>query len=85
MSIPQPKYFDHIQVVGGPLDGQELPNNDSYYKEGELADLNTIQLCRPDLPWRKESVYRVTGGKLVYDEALTLARPVKPVVVSLIG
>ena len=85
MSIPQPKYFDHIQVVGGPLDGQELPNNDNYYKEDELANFNTICFCSPDKPWRKESVYRVLGGKLVYDATLTLARPVKPVVVSLIG
>lgn len=84
MSIPQPKYYDFIQVDGGPLDGQDQPNNDAYYKEGDTAVINTRHLCRPDLPWRADSVYSVVGGKLVYDEARTLARPLKPAVVSFI-
>lgn len=62
-----------VSLVGGPLDGIEVPN-DGYFEEGDIEAVNTLAFCIPGSQWSPESVYRMTGGKLVYDQAATAER-----------
>lgn len=60
-------------MLGGPLDGIEVPN-DGYFKEGDIEAANTLEYVKPGAEWSAERVYRVKKGKLVYDPEATKER-----------
>lgn len=62
-----------ILMVGGPLDGQRVPDTGDF-REGDIEAVDTRDRTKQGAQWSKESVYRVTGGRLVYDSALTRKR-----------
>lgn len=62
-----------IMMIGGPLDGLQVPN-DGYFLEGKIVAIDTLECQNKDAKYSAESVYRVTNGKLVYDAKATKQR-----------
>ena len=62
-----------IKMFGGPLDGITVPA-DSYFEDGDILAVDTIEHSKADATWSPESIYVYTGGRLVYNAAITKKR-----------
>lgn len=65
-----------VKMIGGPLDGCEVPNRDGYFQEGDYEAVNTYHYATPESGWSPESVYQMRDGFLVYDPQATAERKV---------